>query len=140
MAPWRDVADDVARQYGLRTPVVLLQSDHPTLLVTWGLLRPKIILPAAAREWAADRMRVVLCHELAHIRRGDWAAQMTAELLRSIYWFNPLMWIASTRLRRESEQACDDEVLNLGIDGPEYAGHLTGSCAGRPQAPEKPAS
>ena len=34
------------------------------------------------------------------------------------------MWIASTRLRRESEQACDDEVLNLGIDGPEYAGHL----------------
>jgi beta-lactamase regulating signal transducer with metallopeptidase domain len=121
---WRDVADDVARQYGLRTPVVLLQTDHPTLLVTWGMLRPKIILPAAAREWTADRMRVVLCHELAHIRRGDWAAQMTAELLRSIYWFNPLMWIASTRLRRESEQACDDEVLNLGIDGPEYAGHL----------------
>ena len=122
--PWRDLADDVARQYGLRTPVVLLQSDHPTLLVTWGMLRPKIILPAAAREWAEDRMRVVLCHELAHIRRGDWAAQMTAELLRSIYWFNPLMWIASTRLRRESEQACDDEVLNLGIDGPDYAGHL----------------
>ncbi len=121
---WRDMADSVARQYGLRTPVVLLQSEHPTLLVTWGLVRPKIILPAAAREWAEDRMRVVLCHELAHIRRGDWAAQMTAELLRSIYWFNPLMWMASKRLRRESELACDDEVLNFGIDGPEYAGHL----------------
>jgi beta-lactamase regulating signal transducer with metallopeptidase domain len=122
--PWNDLAEAVARRSGLSRPVVLLQSDHPTLLVTWGLLRPKIILPAAAREWTEDRVRVVLCHELAHIRRGDWAAQMTAELLRSIYWFNPLMWIASTRLRRESEQACDDEVLNLGIDGPEYAGHL----------------
>ena len=121
---WNDLAEDVARQNGLRRPVILLQSDHPTLLVTWGLLRPKVILPAAAREWTHDRVRVVLCHELAHIRRGDWAAQMTAELLRSIYWFNPLMWIASRRLRRESEQACDDEVLNLGIDGPEYAAHL----------------
>jgi TonB family protein len=122
--PWSELAEDIARQYGLRRPVVLLQSDHPTLLVTWGLMRPKVILPAAAREWATDRIRVVLCHELAHIRRGDWAAQMTAELLRSIYWFNPLMWMASTRLRRESERACDDEVLNLGIDGPDYAGHL----------------
>jgi TonB family protein len=122
--PWSEIAEGIAGQYGLRRPVVLLQSDHPTLLVTWGLMRPKIILPAAAREWAADRIRVVLCHELAHIRRGDWAAQMMAELLRSIYWFNPLMWMASTRLRRESEQACDDEVLNLGIDGPDYAGHL----------------
>ena len=122
--PWSDLAEDIARQYGLRRPVVLLQSEHPTLLVTWGLFRPKVILPAAAREWAPDRMRVVLCHELAHIRRSDWAAQMTAELLRSIYWFNPLMWMASTRLRRDSEQACDDEVLNHGIDGPDYAAHL----------------
>ena len=129
---WRDLAQDIARQYGLRRPVVLLQSDHPTLLVTWGWLRPKVILPAGARDWTADRVRVVLCHELAHIRRGDWAAQMTAELLRSVYWFNPLIWIASRRLRRESEQACDDEVLNLGIDGPEYARHLARSRRGPP--------
>jgi len=122
--PWIDLAEDIARRYGLRRPVVLLQSNHPTMLVTWGWLRPKVILPAGARDWTRERVRVVLCHELAHIRRGDWAAQMTAELLRSLYWFNPLMWIASRRLRRESEQACDDEVLNLGVDGPEYAGHL----------------
>jgi beta-lactamase regulating signal transducer with metallopeptidase domain len=122
--PWIDLAEDIARRYGLRRPVVLLQSNHPTMLVTWGWLRPKVILPAGARDWTPERARVVLCHELAHIRRGDWAAQMTAELLRSLYWFNPLVWIASRRLRRESEQACDDEVLNLGVDGPEYAGHL----------------
>jgi TonB family protein len=49
---------------------------------------------------------------------------MTAELLRAVYWFNPLMWIASRRLRRESEQAADDHVLSLGVAGPEYAAHL----------------
>jgi beta-lactamase regulating signal transducer with metallopeptidase domain len=105
-------------------PVVLLQSDHPTLLVTWGFAHPKIILPSAARQWSDDRMRIVLTHELAHIHRGDWLVQMIAELLRSAYWFNPLLWIACRRLRLESEHACDDAVLNQGIEGSDYATEL----------------
>ena len=63
-------------------------------------------------------------HELAHIRRGDWIVQIAAELLRAVYWFNPLIWIACRRLRRESEHACDDAVLGLGVEGTEYASHL----------------
>jgi TonB family protein len=121
---WSDLADALSREYGLRRPVLLLQSDHPTLLVTWGLRQPKVILPRAARHWPADRIRIVLGHELAHIRRRDWVVQMAAELLRSVYWFNPLLWIACRQLRRESEHACDDAVLNLGIEGPDYAAHL----------------
>jgi beta-lactamase regulating signal transducer with metallopeptidase domain len=121
---WVEAADAIARDYGLRRPVLLLQSDHPTLLVTWGWLRPRVLLPAAARDWPADRVRIVLGHELAHIRRGDWGAQLAAELLRSIYWFNPLVWMASRRLRQESEHACDDAVLRLGVPSHEYASHL----------------
>jgi TonB family protein len=122
--PWIETAEEISRRYGIARPVWLLQSDHPSLLVTWGLLRPRIILPRAACAWPADRIRIVLSHELAHIQRGDWLVQMTAELLRSVYWFNPLLWIAGRRLRQESEHACDDAVLNLGVDGSEYAGHL----------------
>jgi beta-lactamase regulating signal transducer with metallopeptidase domain len=121
---WRDLADDVSREHGLRRPVLLLQSDHPTLLVTWGLMWPKVILPRAATEWSRDRVRIVLCHELAHIRRGDWIVQIAAQLVRSIYWFNPLLWMACARLRLESEQACDDRVLNLGVERTEYATQL----------------
>jgi TonB family protein len=69
-------------------------------------------------------MRVVFLHELAHICRGDWLTQLAAECLRSVYWFNPLVWIASRRLRQESEHACDDAVLNGGVQGPDYAAHL----------------
>jgi hypothetical protein len=69
-------------------------------------------------------VRIVLGHELAHIRRRDWLTHVAAELLRAAYWFNPLVWIACRRLRLESEQACDDAVLGLGIEGPEYAAHL----------------
>lgn len=104
--------------------VLLLQSDHPTLLVAWGLARPKVLLPAAARHWSAERARIVLGHELAHIRRGDWIVHMVGEVLRSVYWFNPLVWISCRRLREESERACDDAVLTGGVDGAAYASHL----------------
>jgi beta-lactamase regulating signal transducer with metallopeptidase domain len=122
--PWADIAADIARAHGLRRLPALLQSDHPTLLVTWGFARPKVLLPVEAPRWPDNRIRIVLGHELAHIRRGDWMVQMAAELLRSGYWFNPLVWLACRRLRLESEQACDDAVLSLGVEGSTYASEL----------------
>jgi beta-lactamase regulating signal transducer with metallopeptidase domain len=122
--PWADTAADVSRAYGLRRRPALLQSAHPTLLVTWGFARPKVLLPADAVTWPDDRIRIVLGHELAHIRRGDWMVQTAAVLLRSAYWFNPLVWIACRRLRLESEQACDDAVLKMGVEGSAYATEL----------------
>jgi len=121
---WVRHAAEIGDAIGLRRPIVLLQSDHPTLLVTWGFRRPKVILPAAASGWTAERARIVLRHELAHIRRGDWTAQMAGELLRALYWFNPLVWIACARLRQESEHACDDAVLTSGVEPTDYASHL----------------
>jgi len=121
---WVELAVDISCAYRLRRPVLLLTTEHPTLLVTWGTARPKVILPTAAREWAEDRIRVVLSHELAHVRRGDWLVQIVAEVLRAIYWFNPLVWMACRRLRQNSEQACDDAVLSLGIDAADYATQL----------------
>ena len=121
---WTNMAGALSRQFGLRRPVRLQQSRHPTLLVTWGLHQPDVILPDAARGWPEDRIRIVLAHELAHIRRGDWLMQMAAELLRAVYWFNPIIWIACRQLRRESEHACDDVVLGLGVEGTAYASTL----------------
>lgn len=121
---WLDQADQTRLRLGIRRPVRLLQSDHPTLLATWGLLRPKVMVPSGAHAWSDRRIRVVLAHELAHIRRGDWAVQLGAELLRALFWFNPLMWVATRCLRRDSELACDDTVLGLGVDGSDYATQL----------------
>jgi len=122
--PWAESAKRVAHACGLTRPVRLLQSDHPALLVTWGLMRPRIVLPRDALHWTEDRIAIVLAHELAHVERGDWAVQMTAEIVRAIYWFNPLVWMVCTRLREESEHAADDAVMAQGMAGPDYAGHL----------------
>jgi TonB family protein len=121
---WSMAAVEIAHLYGLRRPVLLLQSAHPTLLVTWGVVRPKVIVPHSAPGWSDERVRIVLGHELAHIRRRDWLLHLGVQLLRAFHWFNPLVWVAARRLRQESEQACDDSVLRLGIDGPAYATHL----------------
>jgi TonB family protein len=119
-----DMTRDIARELGVRRPIRLLHSMHPSLLATWGVWRPTLLLPASAMAWSEERMRIVLCHEIAHIRRNDWAIQLCADLLRCLYWFNPLLWMACTRLRHESEIACDDEVLGRGVERTTYATHV----------------
>ncbi len=91
-------------------------------------MRPRILLPSHAHEWSEARIHAVLGHEIAHIQRHDWLVQIAAEAIRAIYWFNPVFWLACRRLRRESEQACDDAVLRLGVPPRDYAMHLAGRC------------
>jgi beta-lactamase regulating signal transducer with metallopeptidase domain len=121
---WRERSDVLFRRYSMTRRIVVLESLERPLLLTWGLFRPRIIVPAAARAWTIDRIDVVLAHEMAHIARGDWALLIVAEIVRAAYWFNPLVWIACRRLRDEGELACDDIVLRRGVAATEYASHL----------------
>ena len=92
--------------------------------MVWGFLRPVILLPANAAHWKTDRLRVVLLHELAHIKRWDWMVQTIAQITCAVHWFNPLLWFAARQMRIEAEQACDDQVLNAGFQSTDYAQHL----------------
>ena len=121
---WHRLCADLARSCGLRRGADLVFGPLPGLMATWGWRRPVVMLPASAFEWSAERMRVVLLHELAHARRGDWMLQMAAEALRCVWWFNPLAWMVRARLRRESEHAADDLVLAQGVPGTTCAAHL----------------
>lgn len=139
---WHATADDVCRHYGIRRPVRLLYGPHPTWLVTWGLTRPTILLPAGADTWAPDRVRIVLLHELAHVARLDWVTLWLAHATCVVQWYNPLLWLAARRLRDEGERACDDLVLSSGVSGPDYAQHLLALARTlrTPRAPWLPAS
>jgi TonB family protein len=122
--PWHRLCAELARSCGLRRGVDLLLGPRPGLVATWGWRRPAVMLPASASAWSAERMRVVLLHELAHARRGDWMLQMAVEALRCAWWFNPLAWVVRARLRRDSEQAADDLVLARGVPATTCAMHL----------------
>ena len=107
-----------------RRPVRIRRSDRVTAPIMWGLFRPTILLPADADNWGEDRLRAVLLHELAHIRRNDWESQLIAQMMCAVYWFNPLVWFAARRMRVEAERACDDYVLRSGYQSTDYAQHL----------------
>lgn len=121
---WVQGLEAVAMRYGLTRPIAISRTDSEDLLAMWGALQPQLLVPHHADTWPLDRVHVVLSHELAHVRRHDWLVQLSAEILRAVLWFNPVMWLVCARLRRESEQACDDEVLALGVEGSSYASHL----------------
>ncbi len=130
------LAADARRQIGVPRPVALRSGPGIAVPVTLGLFRPVVLLPEAAHAWPAERLRVALLHEFAHVRRGDWAAQTGARLVCALYWHNPLVWAAARLLRAEAERACDDLVLAAGVPAPDYARHLLAvaqALSGRPR-------
>ncbi len=115
--------DELLRRLRIKRGVSLLRSEVEMPL-TWGIIRPQILIPADAENWSTDRQRAVLLHELAHVRRWDWLTQLIAHISCAIYWFNPLVWAADRRMRLERERACDDHVLTNGCWATDYASHL----------------
>lgn len=102
---------------------VVISADAPMPLA-WGILRPVVVLPAAARDWPEARLRSVLLHERMHNERRDLLAQAIAQAACCLFWFHPLAWMALARQRTERERACDDAVLRQGIVAHDYARHL----------------
>src|SRR6185312_16017319 len=121
---WTSLLHQVRADLGVKRRVELVQGSAKAMPMTWGWRRPVILVPAGAEAWPEPRRRAVLLHELAHVARGDYATQIAAEIVRALYWFNPLVWTATRRLRLESEQACDDRVLTAGAQAADYAGDL----------------
>ncbi len=121
---WDGLTRELSAQVGLRRRVTLLQSGTGLMPMTWGVVSPVVLLPQNAGEWPEERLRMVLLHELTHVKRRDILTQMLAQLACALHWFNPLAWFAARQLRKEQEWACDERVLGMGFDAPAYATHL----------------
>jgi beta-lactamase regulating signal transducer with metallopeptidase domain/DUF4097 and DUF4098 domain-containing protein YvlB len=123
-AEWQVAIAEASFAVGLRREVEVFESDEISSPMTSGFLNPVVVVPMDAREWNAERRHIVLVHELAHVARYDYLAQLVATLACAMFWFHPLAWFASARLRAEAEHAADDRVLNAGTVGVTYASHL----------------
>ena len=121
---WIAALEETTAALRVRADVALKASADTSIPVACGLFTPTVLLPMDAAEWPADRRRVVLLHELAHVARRDCLVQALAQAGRAVHWFNPLAHLAVARLRAEQERACDDLVLAAGTDAPSYADHL----------------
>lgn len=114
----------VADELGVKRKITLFQSNQRSIPMTWGIRSPAIVLPSLAKDWPNERLRMVLLHEVAHVRRFDCLWQPFVLLVVATHWFHPLVWVALMRMRAECEQACDDVVLSSGVPGSKYAAQL----------------
>ncbi len=121
---WHDLLREIRRTLGLRRPVILLQAEGGVMPVTWGWRRPVVLLPTEAADWPVQRRRLVLLHELAHVKRWDCLTQMITRIVCAFFWINPLVWLAARRMCIERERACDDLVLRSEGKASDYAAEL----------------
>ncbi len=108
-APWQD-------------NVRIHRSIHVPM--TFGWLRPLILLPESALDWPTDRRNAAIAHENAHIVRRDCLWNFLAQIACAIWWFHPLTWVIASRARKNAEKAADNAVLRDGLSSADYAQHL----------------
>ena len=116
--------DELGSAFGPKANVSVRISRRATVPMTWGTIRPRILLPATAAGWSDEQWRVVLLHELGHVARRDSAGRTASAIICTFYWANPIAWMAAERMRREQEHACDDLVLSHGAEAAVYARNL----------------
>ena len=99
---------------GLGRPVRLCVASDETGPAVVGAWRPRIVLPEAVLSgFGRDRLEAILLHELAHVRRRDVVVHWLMTAARVLHWFNPIAWLALSRMAAEREQACDDVVIDV---------------------------
>jgi beta-lactamase regulating signal transducer with metallopeptidase domain len=104
--------ETVAQRLRVRRKTRLVLVSEPLGPMTFGWIRPTIIVPQAltAGRSAVD-LEPLLAHELVHVRRGDAFVGLLQLVAQCLLWFHPLVWWANRQIGRERERCCDEEVI-----------------------------
>lgn len=120
---WLVALAEAQRRMGFKHGTALLVSDEVRSPISWGVMRPTIVLDPQAAESAVEA-EAIIAHELAHVARLDWAKLLIARLACALFWFNPLVWMLARESHQLREEAADDAVLLAQIDDAHYASLL----------------
>lgn len=125
-APLQDKLDQLAARLGIRRAVGLLESALVEVPTVVGWIKPVILLPASALTGLnADQLEAILAHELAHVRRCDYAVNILQTVVEILGFYHPAVWWVSQRIRDERENCCDDLAVRVCGDSVRYARALT---------------
>ena len=99
---------------GVSGTVKLAETKEITSPVTVGWLKPVILFPLGMLSGlSVSHLEAILAHELAHIKRSDYLVNILQSLAEVLFFFNPFVWILSSRIRTERENCCDDIALEI---------------------------
>ena len=122
---WLSALARAQRRMGFKHGTALLTSDELASPISWGLIRPVILLNSRAVE-ASGEAEAIIAHELAHVARMDWIKLLLARIATALFWFNPLVWMLAREAHQLREEAADDSVLASDIVDTDYAQLLVG--------------
>lgn len=107
-------------------PVKLLVSVRAHVPMVVGVFKPVILLPVSAlAKLDAGQLETILIHELAHVKRYDYLANVAQAAIETMLFFNPFVWLISSVVRDEREHCCDDIVVRMVNNPLDYAEALT---------------
>jgi len=122
---WLSALARAQRRMGFKHGTALLTSNELASPISWGVVRPVILLNRRAVE-ASDEAEAIIAHELAHVARMDWAKLLLARVATALFWFNPLVWALAREAHQLREETADDAVLAADIVDTDYAQLLVG--------------
>ena len=80
--------------------------------ITFGVMSPVVLLPSEVRRCPVDIRRAVVCHELLHVRRKDWAWLVGEETIRAVLWFHPAIWWLISQIQAAREEVVDELAVS----------------------------
>jgi beta-lactamase regulating signal transducer with metallopeptidase domain len=132
LSPWQSTGERLAAQLRLAVPFRIVESalvDAPSVI---GTMRPIIFLPVTAlTSLAPHQIEALIAHELAHIRRRDYAVNIAQTVAEALLFFHPAVWWISARIRQEREHCCDDVAVETCGAPIDYAAALAELAAWR---------
>lgn len=107
-------AESMRKRMHVRRKVSVRESDYIASPLTYGLLRPVILLPAGASDiMETSELGHIFAHELVHIKRFDAVVKVAATAAVCIYWFNPFVWVMYILFNRDIELSCDAAAVRV---------------------------
>lgn len=97
----------------LRRPIEVRRSPSVSSPLTYGVLRPVILLPEETERNDQTTLTYILTHELIHIRRFDGVTKLIFAAVLCVHWFNPLVWVMFFLANRDLELSCDERVMDI---------------------------
>jgi beta-lactamase regulating signal transducer with metallopeptidase domain len=107
-----NLLEDCKAKMNVRTILGIVVTDRVKSPALFGFIRPRLLLPEGMLEKLnREQLRYVFLHELGHLKRNDIYLGWLMVILQILHWFNPLVWLAFSRMRADRELACDGLVL-----------------------------
>ena len=127
---WNNICRPIRKQYRL------LFTSSPSAPFAHGIVHPKVLLPNKSTKWSDQKLHATLTHEAAHLHRRDPLTRIASFVVRAIFWFHPLVWIAHRQLIQAQEESCDQIALSSGIAAEDYAEELLASASHATRTPQ----